>query len=112
MHVDDAADAFLRAGADDRCNGEVFNVGGTAPISHRDLTAMLLEAAGSGRVEYIEWPQEKKAIDIGSFYADSSRFRARTGWAPVVRLRKGLAATLDYYRAHYHAYVDDEVTSA
>ena len=72
VHVDDAADAFLRAGADDTCNGEVFNVGGSEPISHRDLTSLLIAAAGSGRVEYIEWPAEKKAIDIGSFYADSS----------------------------------------
>ena len=29
VYVDDAADAFLRAGASDACNGQVFNVGGT-----------------------------------------------------------------------------------
>ena len=34
VFVDDAADAFLRAGASDACNGEVFNVGGGPPISH------------------------------------------------------------------------------
>ncbi len=106
VHVDDAADAFLRAGASDACNGDVFNVGGAEPISHRDLTTMLIEAAGSGRVEYIEWPAEKKAIDIGSFYSDSSKFRAATGWTPQVALRDGLTTTLDYYRAHYAQYVD------
>src|SRR5207253_6227039 len=37
VYVEDAADAFLRAGASDACNGEVFNVGGTAPISLKDL---------------------------------------------------------------------------
>ena len=37
VYVDDAADAFLRAGASDACDGEVFNVGGAEPISHRDL---------------------------------------------------------------------------
>lgn len=106
VHVDDAADAFLRAGASDACNGDVFNVGGAEPISHRDLTTMLIEAAGSGRVEYIEWPAEKKAIDIGSFYSDSSKFRAATGWTPQVTLRDGLTTTLDYYRVHYAQYVD------
>ncbi len=106
VHVDDAADAFLRAGADDRCNGEVYNVGGTAPISHRDLTSMLLDAAGSGRVEYIEWPQEKKVIDIGSFFADSSKFTSATGWSPCIALRDGLAATLGFYREHFAHYVD------
>ena len=43
VYVDDAADAFLRAGASDACNGEVFNVGGDEPISHRDLTTLLVE---------------------------------------------------------------------
>src|SRR5512136_1658577 len=73
VYVDDAADAFLRAGASAACDGEAFNVGGQAPVSHRDLVALLLEVAGTGRVSYIDWPAEKKAIDIGSFYADSSK---------------------------------------
>src|SRR5262245_5747944 len=49
VYVDDAADAFLRAGASEACNGEVFNVGGDQPITHRALTALLVEIAGSGR---------------------------------------------------------------
>jgi UDP-glucose 4-epimerase len=106
VHVDDAADAFLRAGASDLCNGEAYNVGGHEPISHRELTALLIAAAGSGRVEYVEWPSEKKAIDIGSFYADSSKFHAATGWTPSIPLREGLASTLAFYRTHFEQYVD------
>jgi len=106
VYVDDAADAFLRAGADDACNGEVFNIGGDRPISHRELTSLLFEVAGSGRVEYIEWPPEKKAIDIGDFYADSSKFKQFTGWDPTVGLREGLSRTVAFYRRHYSRYVD------
>jgi UDP-glucose 4-epimerase len=106
VYVDDAADAFLRAGASDACNGEVFNVGGDEPLSHRELVSLLIEIAGSGRVSYTEWPPEKKAIDIGSFYSDSSRFRQVTGWRPAVALREGFARTIDYYRAHLPHYVD------
>src|SRR6266700_472712 len=51
VYVDDAADAFLRAGASNACNGEVFNVGGTAPISLKDLASKLVAIAGGGRVE-------------------------------------------------------------
>ena len=105
VYVDDAADAFLRAGAHDTCNGEVFNVGGDEPISHRDLTAMLIRIAGGGSVRYIEWPPEKKAIDIGSFYADSTKFKNTTGWAATVSLEEGLRRTIAFYRAHWDAYV-------
>jgi UDP-glucose 4-epimerase len=106
VFVDDAADAFLRAGASDACNGEAFNVGGDHPITHRDLTALLLDIAGSGCVEYIEWPQEKKAIDIGDFYADSTKFTRATGWAPTVKLGDGLRRTVAFYRQHFDRYVD------
>jgi UDP-glucose 4-epimerase len=105
VYVDDAADAFLRAGADDACNGGVFNVSGDEPISHRDLTALLVGLAGSGRVDYVEWPAEQKAIDIGSFYADSTKFKTTTGWAPTVPLADGLRRTIEFYRAHFSQYV-------
>jgi UDP-glucose 4-epimerase len=105
VYVDDAADAFLRAGADDTCNGEVFNIGGEAPHSHRELTALLLDVARSGRVEYIDWPAEKRAIDIGSFYADSSKFTRTTGWRPGVSLRDGLERTVAFYRQYRDRYV-------
>jgi UDP-glucose 4-epimerase len=106
VYVDDAADAFLRAGASDACNGEVFNVGGAEPIAHRDLVTLLIDVAGTGRVRFVEWPPEKKAIDIGSFYADSGKFSAATGWHSAVGLREGLARTVAYYREHLARYLD------
>jgi UDP-glucose 4-epimerase len=105
VYVDDAADAFLRAGATDDCDGDVFNVGGNEPTSHRDLVTMLIELAGSGSVRYVEWPPEKKRIDIGSFYSDSTKFNRATGWTPAVGLREGLQRTVDFYRAHMDQYV-------
>lgn len=105
VHVDDAADAFLRAGADEACDGDVFNVGGSEPVSHSELTSMLVEAAGTGRVEYVPWPPEKKAIDIGDFYADSSRIARTLGWAPVTPLETGLERAFTYYRNYMNHYV-------
>jgi len=105
--VDDAADAFLRAGASDACNGEAFNVGGDVPVSHRELAAELVRIAGAGRVEYVSWPPDKKVIDIGSFYADSSRFANATGWRPAVPLSEGLRRTVEFYRRHFPRYVDE-----
>jgi UDP-glucose 4-epimerase len=106
VYVDDVSDAFLRAGALDVCDGDVFNVGGSEPISHRDLTAMLIEVAGSGTMRFVDWPQDKKIIDIGSFYADSTKFTRATGWRPTVNLREGLARTVAYYREHLPHYLD------
>ena len=105
VYVDDAADAFLRAGASDACNGQVFNVGGFEPTSHRELVELLIGVAQSGRYRFVEWPPEKKAIDIGDFYADSSRIAATLGWTPVTPLREGLARTVEFYRANLAQYI-------
>jgi UDP-glucose 4-epimerase len=106
VYVDDAADAFLRAGACDTCDGEVFNVGGSQPIAHKDLVNVLLDVAGTGRVTFVPWPPEKKQIDIGSFYADSSKFMAATSWTPRVDLREGFARTIAFYRANLPRYLE------
>ena len=105
VYVDDAADAFLRAGADDASNGGVFNVGGMEPVSHRELVELLMGVAGSGRYRFVEWPPEKQAIDIGSFYADSSLIGRTLGWQPRTSLREGLTTTVQFYREHLHHYV-------
>jgi UDP-glucose 4-epimerase len=112
VFVDDVSDAFLRAGYTDACNGDVYNVGGSEPVSHRDLVAMLLHASGKGSVRFVDWPEDKRRIDIGSFYSDSSKFSSVTGWAPVVSLSSGFVRTLAYYRAHLERYVDGDGSAA
>jgi UDP-glucose 4-epimerase len=97
----------MRAGATDACDGEVFNVGGDEPISHKDLVALLIDVAGSGSVRFVDWPEEKKRIDIGSFYTDSAKFRGAVGWRPQVDLRSGLERTIAFYRAHLLEYTAD-----
>ena len=105
VFVEDAADAFLRAGSCTSCDGEVFNVGGREPTSHRDLVDLLIEVAGSGRARFVPWPEDKKRIDIGSFYSDSTKFERTTGWVPHVTLRDGLRQTVAFYREHLPQYV-------
>jgi UDP-glucose 4-epimerase len=107
VYVDDAAAAFLQVGATDAGDGEVFNVGGDEAISLSALVSLLIDVAGAGSVRFVEWPPEKKRIDIGSFYSDSSKIRRTVGWSPQVGLRDGLARTIAYYRQHFAHYVDD-----
>jgi UDP-glucose 4-epimerase len=105
VYVDDAADAFLRAGAADAANGLVLNVGGAEPIAHRALAALLVETAGSGRYRLTEWPPERKAIDIGDFYTDASLIARTLGWRATTPLREGLDRTIAFLRANWRHYV-------
>jgi UDP-glucose 4-epimerase len=99
-HVDDVVDAFLRAGATDASDGGVFNLGDAHPVSLVELVKLLIEVAGGGSFTLVPFPAERKKIDIGDFYADTSRVRTALGWEPKVPLRRGLAETVAWYREH------------
>lgn len=104
-YVDDAVDAFLLAASSDDANGRVFNLGGLEVISLTDLAEILVGVAGSGSYESKEFPADRKAIDIGDYYADYRLIRDTLGWTPRVGLREGLARSVDYYRKSFGDYV-------
>src|SRR5215213_4510167 len=111
-YVDDACDAFLKAGASDVANGQVFNLGGPEPISLRDLLDLMIEVAGRGSYKLVPFPDEKKAIDIGSVYADYNKIHRALGWEPLTDMREGLERTMAFYREHRREYWGDLVGSS
>jgi UDP-glucose 4-epimerase len=106
-YVDDAVDAFLRTALTPEAHGQALNVGGPEPVSLLEVAELCQELAGQGgTVETVEWPAERKKIDIGSIYVDHARLATLTGWEPRVGLREGLAETLRFYREHGEHYWD------
>jgi UDP-glucose 4-epimerase len=99
-YVDDAVDAFLLAGESPEADGEVFNVGGEPPVSLARLAELLVEVADGGSWRLVPFPDERRAIDIGDYFADDSKIRGRLGWEPRVGLCEGLERSLAYYREH------------
>ena len=104
-HVDDVVDAFLRAGASDAADGQVFNLGDDTPVSLVELARLLVEIAGRGSTRLVPFPPERKRIDIGDFFADTRKIQDVLGWKPRVPLREGLEKTLAFYRAHQEHYL-------
>jgi len=99
-YVDDAVEAFLLVGASAEADGEVFNVGGEPPVSLGELAEVLIEVAGGGSWRLVQFPEERRSIDIGDYFADDAKIRSRLGWEPRVGLREGLERSLAYYREH------------
>lgn len=107
--VEDVVDALLLAAAENDTNGQVYNLGAEDPISLRDLAALLVELNGEGSYEIVPFPDDRKRIDIGDYYADYRKFRSQVGWRAGTELREGLKITLDYYREHAaHYWEGDE----
>ena len=103
-YVDDVVEALLRVGASDECDGQVFNLGSGQPVSVRQTAEKAITAAGRGQIHTVEFPAEKKNIEVGDYYADFSKIQQAVDWRPTVPLDEGLARTVAYYsacREHY-----------
>lgn len=103
--VDDCVDALLRA-ASPVARGRAYNLGGDEIIALADLANLLVEVAGQGSVELVDFPEDRRRIDIGDYYGTYQRFADDLGWTPQVGLREGLDRTLDFYRRHGRHYWD------
>lgn len=104
--VDDVVEALLMTAASSATEGEVFNLGATPPCSLREFVELLYEAAGEEpNFRLVPFPEERRRIDIGDFYADYAKIVNALGWRPRTGLRDGLTRTIDYYRTHMEHYL-------
>jgi nucleoside-diphosphate-sugar epimerase len=104
--VTDVVEALLRAAVSSEADGQLFNLGDHEQISLRELASLLVEINGSGNYELVPFPDDRKAIDIGDYYADFRKIDEVLGWSPQVTLENGLKQTLEFYRANQGYYWD------
>jgi UDP-glucose 4-epimerase len=99
-YIDDAVEAFLLAATHDDAAGKVYNLGDADPVTLAELAEILVELNGKGAWQLVPFPPDRKAIDIGDFWADFGRIDRELDWRPRVALRDGLEATLRFYQEH------------
>jgi len=106
-YVDDVTEAFLLAAVSKNAYGSVFNLGSDGPVSLKDLADLLVELNGGGTFSIVPFPEDKKRIDIGDYYADFQKISSALGWQPRTSLRNGLKLALRYYRKFGRYYWDE-----
>jgi UDP-glucose 4-epimerase len=105
LYVDDVVECLLLAAVSPDAPGEVFNVGNDERLTLREIAEAVVDAAGSGAVESVPWPAGRDAIDIGSYYGDSSKAKRLLGWEPRTPFRRGIRETVEFFRSHAKWYL-------
>jgi UDP-glucose 4-epimerase len=105
LYVDDVVECLARAATSPDATGEIFNVGNDERLTLRQIAEAIVEVAGSGRVELVPWPPDRDAIDIGSYFGDSSKAKRLLGWEPRTPFAEGMERTVSFYRAHRSRYL-------
>lgn len=106
VYVDDAVDAFLRAGVAREPLARTLNIGGSQALPLAEIAAVIADAAGASSPVLQPFPPELKRIDIGSYFTDTTRVRHDLGWSASVDLREGIRRTVEYYRQELGYYLN------
>jgi len=103
-YVDDVVEALLIAAASDKTDGEIYNIGSGVPIGVLDVIKSIIKIAKKGSYKLIKYPEEKKKVEVGDYYADYSKFAEATGWAPKTDFEEGLKKTVEFYEKYKKYY--------
>lgn len=107
IYVQDVTRGLRRIGSERQAIGERYILGTGNAITVHSLAELTVEAAGSGSVELVPWPEDWESIRVGDLRSDPSKMYNHYGWEPETDLTKGLSDTIDYYRSRQQAYFQD-----
>jgi nucleoside-diphosphate-sugar epimerase len=102
MYVDDAADILWRAVHEPRLVGDTYLATGTQHLTVREIADTIVNVFQRGQVTCVEWPDERRRIEIGDVNLSSARLRAITNWEPRYDLKSGLQKTKAVLENEHH----------
>tara|TARA_B100000315_G_scaffold49875_1_gene44481 strand:+ start:297 stop:1280 length:984 start_codon:yes stop_codon:yes gene_type:complete len=97
LYVNDAVEALLTAAQSDQSAGETFFAVGDEHYSVKKIAEKTCERMG-GSVQMIDWPKDRKAIEIGDAVISNAKIKDTLGWKSKVDFEKGLKLTYDYFQ--------------
>lgn len=105
LYIEDVVDALLRT-IGKRGKGEVYFVS-SSDFPTVYTIAKSIERIVGGKIKKMQWPKDRKKIEVGNVYIDDRKFRNKFNWNPEVSLREGLKATKEYYHSCLSHYIKD-----
>lgn len=93
LYAEDAADALYLAAQSPQLIGEVYFATHDEHLSVAQIAQEITRQFGGGRITHVEWPDERKRIEIEQVKFSSERFRDLVDWRPTYDFKNGLART-------------------
>jgi nucleoside-diphosphate-sugar epimerase len=97
IHVDDVVEAMLTAGLAAQADGKIFNVGSGRGVSFVEMAEHIIQAAGRGRLQHVEWPADAAVVETGDFVASTSLIAEHLGWKSRIPFESGVEDVIARY---------------
>lgn len=96
-YVDDCIEALIVAALKDEANGQAFFAASDNQCSVAEISRMITSEMG-GKVSFVDWPSERKEIEVGDAVINNSKIKSLLNWKPAHDLKSGLVMTREYYQ--------------
>jgi nucleoside-diphosphate-sugar epimerase len=107
IFIDDLVEAFMLAGATEKTNGQVYNVGSGKGTTFKEMAETIVRVVGSGKTEHVPWASGYVNVETGDYYTDITKIREHTGFCPKVSLEEGIRKTFEFYNENKQHYWED-----
>jgi len=96
-YVEDCTTALILAAQNEATNGEVFFAVGDDQCNVAQIASEITSVIG-GSVSFVEWPEDRQAIEVGDAIISNQKIKSTLNWVPRYNLKTGLSKTRDYFR--------------
>lgn len=93
LYAADAADILYIAAQNEQLVGETYFAAHEQHLSVLEIAHEIVRVFGRGKVTHIEWPEERRRIEVDRVYISSARLRQITQWYPQYSFEQGLLKT-------------------
>ena len=104
-YVEDSVAALVLAAIDDKSNEQVFFAVADRQYNVAEIAQTLVENIG-GTARFVDWPADRKAIEIGDAVISNQKIKTILNWAPLFDLQSGLVKTKDYFHSCLKHYIN------
>lgn len=99
-YIGDLCHILWRAGLDDGCENDVYNVGGE-DLSVRELAELAARATGA-RVEQTPWPEQARRVESGSTVFDSAKLDEKLHYRSQMTVERWIAEMNEHGGVTYY----------
>ena len=104
-YVRDVTEAMVIAAQNKKSDSEMYNIGSGRKIKFIEIVEKIIETVGKGSYEFVEWPEQSKAIEVGDYFVSYEKIKKDLGWAPKTTFENGLQKTVEFYRERLNDYI-------
>lgn len=99
LYVEDAVDLLWKAGLEKHLIGGSYFATSKEHLSVSEIAETIIRVFQSGRVTHIDWPEERKRIEVENVVFSPERLHSIIDWEPGHDLESGLNKTKDIVEA-------------